>query len=105
MPSTVVVIRILAVSYNIIGSATAILAQIEVCLAAIMGRWQQVRDTETPLAPQNPMYVSLNDGWGPLKRWIDVLMAPRTHTPVQAGPTGSSRFGGCDTRFGLVWPA
>ena len=42
---------------------------------------------------QNPSHVSLNDGWGPLRQWIDVLTAPRTHMLVQAGPTGSSSLG------------
>ena len=102
MPSTVVAVRILAVSYNIIGSTTAILAQIKACLAAIMGQWRQVRDMETPPTPQNPLYVSLNDGWRPLKQWIGLPIAPHTRTPVQAGPTGSSQFGGSETRFGLV---
>ena len=66
MPSMVAVVRILAISYNVIGSTTAILAQIKVCMAAIMGRWRQVRDMETPPTPRNPLYVSLNDGWRPL---------------------------------------
>ena len=102
-----VVVRISAVSYNIIDSETAIfLAQIKLCLAAIMGRWRQVRDMGTPLTPQNISYVSLlNDRWGPLKQWIGLLTAPHTHTPVQAGPTGSSKFGGSEAGFGLVWPA
>ena len=68
---------ILAIMYNTIGSATAILAPNEWYSAAVMGRWRQVRDTEAPLTPQNPSYVSLNDQWGPLKRWID-----RHHTPI-----------------------
>ena len=91
MPSKAVIFRILAVSYNIIGSTIAILAQIKVCLGTIMGWWRQVRDMETPLAPQNPLYVSLDDGWRPLKKWIGLLMAPHTHMPVQAGPTDSSQ--------------
>ena len=62
MTSTVVVVRILAVSYNIIGSTNAVLAQIKVHLAAIIGQWRQVRDMETPPTPLNPLYVSLNDG-------------------------------------------
>ena len=104
MPSTVVVVRILAVSYNIICLATASLAQIEVCLAAIMGQlWQQVRDMETPPTPQNPLYVSLVDGWGPLKRWIDILMAPYTHTPVQAGPPLAALSLLRALRLGLGW--
>ena len=98
------VVHILALSYNIIGLTTAILAQIKVCLAAVMGRWRQVRDIETPLTPQNALYVSLNDGWRPLKQLIGLPMAPHTHTPVQAGPTGSSQLGG-STGFGLVWTA
>ena len=61
MPSAVVVVRILAVSYNVISSDMAILAQIKVCLAAIMGWWRQVRDMETPPTPQNPLDVSLDD--------------------------------------------
>ena len=46
------------------GLDKAILAQIKVCLAAIMGQWRQVRDMETPPAPQNPLYVSLNEDGG-----------------------------------------
>ena len=83
----------------------AILAQIKVCLAAIMGRWQQVRNMETPPTPQKPLYVSLDDGWRPLKQWIGLLTSQHTHTPVQAGPTGSSQFGGSEAGFGLLWPA
>ena len=83
---------------------TAILAQIKVCLAAIMGWWQQVRDMETLLTPQNPSHVSLNEGKRPLKQWIGFLMEPHTHMPVQAGPTGSSQLGGSEAGFGLVWP-
>ena len=71
------------------------------CLAAIMGRSPQVRDMETPPTPQNPLYVSLNDGWRRLKQWIGLLTAPHTHTPVQAVPTGSSQFGGSEA--GLGW--
>jgi len=75
-------------------------------LAAIMGRWQQVGDMETPLTPQNPSYVSLNDGWRPVKRWIGLLTASHTHTPVQAGPiTGRSKFEASAAGFGLVWAA
>ena len=105
MPSKVVVVRILAVSYNITYSTTVILAQIKACLAAIMGQWRQVRDMETPPTPQNPWYVSLNDEWGPLKQWIGLLTTPHTHIPVQAGPTDSIQFGGSEAGFGLVWPA
>ena len=100
MSSMVMVVRILAVSDNIIGSAMAILAQIKVCLATIMGQWRQVRDMETPLTPQNASYVSLNDGWRPLKQWIGLPIAPHTHTHVQAGPTGSSQFGGSGACLG-----
>ena len=104
MPFTVVVVRILAVSYNIIGSTMVVLTQIKVCLAAIMGRRQQVRDVETPPTPQNPLYVSPNDGWRPLKQWIGLPMVPHTPMPVQAGPTGSSQFGSLGAlRWGLGW--
>ena len=85
-------------------SAKVILTQIKVCLAAIMGRWRQVRDMETTPTPLNPFYVSLDDGWRPLKQWIDVLTAPHTNTPGQTGPTGSSKFGGSEAGLGLVWP-
>ena len=91
------------IQYYWLGMAT--LTQIKVCFAAIMMPWQQVRGMETSLTPQIPLYVSLNDGWGHLKRWIGVLMAPHTHTPVQAGPYGNSQFGGSEAGFGLVWPA
>jgi len=94
MPLVVVVVRILAVTYNIFGLVIAIPSQIEACVTAIMGQCQQVRDMETPLKPQNPWHVSLMDGGRPLKQWIGLLTAPYTHTPVQAGPTGSSKFGG-----------
>ena len=104
MPYTVVVVRISAASYNIIGSTMAFLAKIKVCLAAIMGRWRQVRDMETPPTPPNPFYVSLDDRWRPLKQWIGLLMTPHTHMPVQAGPDGNSQFGGSEAGFGLVWP-
>ena len=86
MPSTVRVVRILAVSYHIICLVTAILAQIEVSLTSIKGRWRQDGDIETRPIPQNPLYVSLKGGWRPLKQWIGHLMAPHTHTPVKAGP-------------------
>ena len=105
MPSKVVVFHILAVSYNIIGLTTEILAQIKVCLAGIMGQCRQVRDVETHPTPPNPLNVSLNDGQRPLKQWIGLLMASHTHAPAQAGPTGSSQFWGADAGFGLVWPA
>ena len=101
MPSMVVVFRIMTVSYNIIGSTTVILAQIKVCLAAIIVWWWQVRDIDTPPAPQNPSFVSLNDGWRPLKQWIGLLTAPHTHMPVQAGPTGAFSLGAM--RLGLGW--
>ena len=53
--AVVVVVRILTVWYNItIGFATAFFARIEVCLAAVMGWWRQVKDIETPPTPQNP---------------------------------------------------
>ena len=62
MPSTVMVVRFLANSYNIIGFATASLNQIKVCFAAIMMPLQQVRGIDTSPTPQIPLYVSLNDG-------------------------------------------
>ena len=103
MPSTVVVVRILTVSYKIMASTTAILAQIKVCLAAIMGRWRQVRDMETPPTPPNPLYVSLNDGWRRMKQWIDLLLtASHTHTPGQACPNIAALSLGA-LRLGLGW--
>ena len=99
MPSTVVVVRILVVSYNIMGSTMAISAKIKVCLAASVGRWRQVVDMETPPTSQTPLYVSLNDRWCTLKQWISLLMEPHTHMRVQAGPTGRSKFGGSEAGF------
>jgi len=101
-PSTVVVVCILDVSYNIIGSAMVILAQIKVCLAATMGRWRQDRDIEAPRTLKNSSYVPLNDGWGPLKHWIGLHTTPHTCMPVQAGPTGSLSLGALRL-LGLGW--
>ena len=55
--------------------------------------------------PLESLYVSLSDGWGPLRRWVYALTALHTCTHVQAGLAGSSQFGGSEAGFGLVWPA
>ena len=91
MPSyTVVVVRILAVSCNIIGSTMATLAQIKVCgrhygaVAASQGH----RDTPNP----SESFVCVPEGWMEASEAVDwpPYGTPLTHTSVQAGPTGSS---------------
>ena len=60
---------------------------------------------DTPNPSESPWYVSLNDGWRPLKQWIVLLTASHTHTPVQAGPTDSSELGGSEAGFGILYRA
>ena len=96
-----VVVRILAVSYNIIGSTTAILTQIKVCLAAIMKRWRQVRDTDTLQTPPNPLYVSQMIDEGLLNSGIASLWH---HTPIRLSrqaPLAALSLGAL--RLGLGW--
>ena len=99
-PSTVVVVGIWAVLFKIIGSVQVILAQIEVFWSVIIGRWQQFKDIETPRTPQNLSYLCPNVGRGPLRRWVDVLKAPRTDMPTKEAPTGRLlQFDGSEAGF------
>jgi len=59
--SRMVIVRIQAVTYDILGCVMAILAKIlaliKVCRAVLTEQWLRVKDMEAALTPQNTLYM------------------------------------------------